>query len=112
MRLGLTLTLATILLSLSACSSMYSAAARGALMRGSIEEAEKFMVLGDFSEEEQERLLVTWCQQQNELAKKNDEAAIANLVACFQNGPSAFAEDLELAQLDTDNEPAIDAIAQ
>ena len=101
MRLSLALSLSLLLLCLNACSSMYGAAARGALMRGSIDEAEKFMVLGDFSEEEQERLLVTWCQQQNELAKQNDEEAIANLVACFQNGPSAFAEDLELAQVNT-----------
>lgn len=88
------------LFAFTGCNSMYDAAARGALMRGSIEEAEKFMVLGDFTDEERERLLVTWCQEQNELAKNQDQDAMANLVACFQTGPSEFAENLELAQLD------------
>jgi hypothetical protein len=86
------------------CSSVYDAAARGALLRGSLEEAEKFMVLGDFTEEERERVLITWCQQQKELATIDNPSAMENLATCFESGPSAFAENLELAQLENDSQ--------
>ncbi len=93
--------LGVLIMMLAGCSPMYSAAARSALMRGSYEDAEKFLVLGDFSEEEKDRLLTAWCQEQYPDGVMPHGAELAQLESCFPSGQSNFSENLAQA-----NQPA------
>ena len=83
---------------ITSCSPMYSAAARSALLRGSYDDAEKFLILADFSDEEKERLITAWCQEHYPDGTMPHGVDLSQLESCFPSGKSTFEENMATAK--------------